>query len=79
MKPLFTIHAGEYLVGSHIEKKYPNWHVWIPSADKGIDLLVSNTDNSKTTSIQVKSSKDYSPHSKNPVHREKLVGSSWFS
>ena len=79
MKPLFTIHAGEYLVGSHIEKKYPNWHVWIPSADKGIDLLVSNTDNSKTTSIQVKSSKDYSPHSNNPVHRKKLVGSSWFS
>ena len=79
MKPLFTIHAGEYLVGSHIEKKYPNWHVWIPSADKGIDLLVSNTDNSKTTSIQVKFSKDYSPHSNNPVHRIKLVGSSWFS
>jgi len=23
MRPLFTVHAGEYLVGNHIENKYP--------------------------------------------------------
>ena len=61
MKPLFTIHAGEYLVGSYIEKKYSNWHLWVPSKDTGIDLLVTNKNNSKTSSIQVKFSKDYVP------------------
>ena len=81
MEALFTIHAGEYLVGSHIEKKYPKYHVWIPSKrnKKWVDLLVSNGDNSKTISIQVKSSKDYSPDFNNPVHRRKLVGSSYFN
>ena len=81
MEALFTIHAGEYLVGSYIEKKYPKYHVWIPSKrnKKWVDLLVSNGDNSKTISIQVKSSKDYSPDFNNPVHRRKLVGSSYFN
>ncbi len=40
MKPLFTIHAGEYLVGERIEKNFKEWNVWIPSKDTGIDLLV---------------------------------------
>src|SRR5690554_1866372 len=45
MQPLFTIHAGEYLVGSHIEQhlRDPNGdkvNVWVPSKDTGIDLLV---------------------------------------
>ena len=59
MKSFFTIHAGEFLVGSFIEKKLKNLNVWIPSKDTGIDLLVTNTDNSKTLGIQVKFSKDY--------------------
>ena len=41
MKPLFTIHEGEFLVGSHIEKKFRDWNVWIPSKDKGIDFHTS--------------------------------------
>ena len=48
MKSLFSIHAGEYLVGSHIEKSYPKWNVWIPSKDTGIDLLVTNLTFSQT-------------------------------
>ena len=79
MKPVYTIHAGEYFVGSHIEKIIPNCHIWIPSKDTGVDLLLSNTNNSKTVSIQVKSSKDYSPHDHNPDIRNNLIGSSWFS
>jgi len=39
MKSLFTIHAGEYLVASHIEQHYKRVNVWIPSRDTGVDLL----------------------------------------
>ena len=74
MKPVYTIHAGEYFVGSHIEKIRSKWHVWFPSKDTGIDLLISNANNSKTVSIQVKSSKDYSRHYNNPDHRNNLIG-----
>src|SRR5690554_7689567 len=64
MQPLFTIHAGEYLVGSHIEQhlRDPNGdkvNVWVPSKDTGIDLLVTDKTNKKTTSLQVKFSKDF--------------------
>ena len=61
MRPLFTIHAGEYLVGEYLERTYPKWNVWIPSKDTGIDLLVTDANNQKTVSIQVKFSKDFSP------------------
>ena len=59
MKPFFTIHAGEYLVGSHIESNFKKINIWVPSKDKGIDLLLTNSDNSKSVSVQVKFSKDF--------------------
>jgi hypothetical protein len=59
MKPLFTVHAGEFLVDCEIERKFPRLNVWIPAKDTGIDLLISNNDNSKTVSLQVKFSRDY--------------------
>lgn len=64
MKPIFTIHAGEYLVGSHIEqhlldRKGQKVNVWIPSKDTGVDLLVTDKNNRNTTSLQVKFSKDF--------------------
>jgi hypothetical protein len=59
MKPLFTIHAGEYLVASHIEQHYKRTNVWIPSRDTGIDLLVSDSSSRRTVSLQVKFSKDF--------------------
>lgn len=59
MKALFSVHAGEYLVGSHIEKTFRNWNVWLPSKDTGIDLLITNSTNSKAVSLQVKFSKDF--------------------
>lgn len=42
MKPLFTVHVGEYLVGSYIEQHYKRVSVWIPSRDTGVDLMVSD-------------------------------------
>lgn len=62
MRPIFTIHAGEYLVASFVEEKFKNYNVWIPSKDTGIDLLVTNSTNKKTVSIQVKFSKDWTTH-----------------
>jgi hypothetical protein len=61
MRAMFTIHAGEYLVGSHIEKNMDGSNVWIPSKDKGVDLLVTDAENTKAVSIQVKYSKDFLP------------------
>lgn len=59
MKPIFTIHAGEYLVGSEIERRVPRANLWLPSRDTGIDLLVSDRRNQRTVSLQVKFSKDF--------------------
>jgi hypothetical protein len=59
MRPIFTVHAGEFLIGEYIEKKYPKLNVWVPSKDTGVDLLVTNKANSESVSLQVKLSRDY--------------------
>lgn len=59
MRPLFTIHGGEYLVGSHIERHFKHVNVWVPSRDTGVDLLVSDRNSRRAVSLQVKFSKDY--------------------
>jgi hypothetical protein len=79
MKPLFTVHAGEYLVGSHIEKHYKKWNVWVPSKDTGIDILVTNDQNAKAVSMQVKYSKDFTQEYRTPLLQTKLVASGWWS
>lgn len=61
MRQLFTVHAGEYLVGSAVERQLPGAGVWLPSKDTGIDLLVKNARNTRSISLQVKYSRDYSP------------------
>ena len=59
MRPLFTVHAGEYLVGAHIERSFKRVNVWVPARDTGVDLLVSDQLNRKSVSLQVKFSKDF--------------------
>jgi len=61
MKPIFTIHAGEFVFGERIEQKHKDLKLWIPSKDTGVDFLVTNKDHKKTTAVQVKMSKDYRP------------------
>ena len=70
MKPLFTIHAGEYLVASHIEQHYKRVNVWIPSRDTGVDLLVSDSRSRRTVSLQVKFSKDFL-YTMKPIFQDK--------
>lgn len=79
MKQLFTIHAGEYLVGSHIEKTYPGWRVWLPSKDTGIDLLVTDSGNRKVVSLQVKFSKDFNPTHYTTLIQNKLIAAGWWT
>jgi len=59
MRPLFTIHAGEYVVGNYIERKFRHVNLWVPSRDMGTDLLVTDSKNKKAVSLQVKFSRDF--------------------
>jgi len=79
MRPLFTVHAGEFLVGEFIEHSFPKLNVWIPSKDTGIDLLVTNKKNSSTVSLQVKLSRDYkAPEAATDFDRS-LVAAGWLT
>jgi hypothetical protein len=79
MKPLFTVHAGEYLVGNYIEHVHPRWSVWVPSKDTGIDLLVTDSRNKKAVSIQVKFSKDFNPTHNPILFQNKLMAAGWWT
>jgi len=78
MTPLFTVHAGEYLVGSYIEEHFKRLNVWITSKDTGIDLLVTDHENRRTASLQVKFGKDFLPI-KGPHLQDPLRVWSWFT
>jgi hypothetical protein len=79
MRPMFTVHMGEYLVGEHIERAYPRWHVWVPSKDTGVDLLVSNPRNRKTVLLQVKFSKDFNPTHSPPLTQGRIRATGWWT
>ncbi|MEX1013724.1 MAG: hypothetical protein WDZ80_01010 [Candidatus Paceibacterota bacterium] len=79
MKPIFTIHAGEYLVASRIEKKFKGVNVWLPSKDTGIDLLLTDKTNKKTASIQVKFSKDFNTTHIKENLRPNIKGTGWWT
>jgi len=60
MKPIYSIHPGEFLVGNAIEKlKNPSLQCWIPASDKGVDLLVTDNELGRFTTVQVKYSRHY--------------------
>ena len=78
MRPLFTIHAGEYLAGLHIQKTL-KLNAWIPAKDIGIDLLVTDPKNRRAVSLQIKYGKDFLPEEKVPEIRQKFRCASWFT
>tara|TARA_B100001971_G_C18013124_1_gene443429 strand:- start:233 stop:781 length:549 start_codon:yes stop_codon:yes gene_type:complete len=59
MRPLFTVHAGEFIAGDYIGREFRYVDVWVPAKDRGIDLLVTNKKCKKAVSLQVKFSRDY--------------------
>jgi hypothetical protein len=81
VKPLYTVNAGEYLVGSHIEKKYrkQKWNIWFPAKDTGIDLLLTDSKNRKAVSLQVKFSKDFTPTHGTPIEKDRLLAAGWWT
>ena len=79
MRPLFTVHAGEFLVGEFIEKSFPTLDVWIPAKDTGIDLLVTNMAASTMVSLQVKLSRDYKPPEASSDFDRILVAAGWLT
>lgn len=79
VRPLFTVHAGEYLVGSHIEQAHPNWRVWVPAKDTGIDLLATDSRNRRAVSLQVKFSKDFNPTNRLSLIQSKLRAAGWWT
>jgi len=79
MRPLFTVHAGEYLVATHIEQAYPRWNIWLPSKDTGIDLLATDARNRKAVSLQVKFSKDFNPTHRTLLVQSKLMSCGWWT
>jgi hypothetical protein len=79
MKTLFTVHAGEFLVGSEVENRINNVNIWIPSKDKGIDLLVTNSKNSQAVSIQVKFSRDFLVTHMEDIFQKGLLACGWWT
>jgi hypothetical protein len=83
MRPIFTVHAGEFLVGEHIEQNFKGKskkNIWVPTKDTGVDLLVTNQENKKAISLQVKFSKDFIPMMKLPSSIQKeLRVCTWFT
>ena len=79
MRPIFTVHAGEYLVGSEIEGLSSGYKVWVPSKDSGIDLLVTTESCEKVASIQVKFSKDHLASGKELRANGKIKSGGWWT
>lgn len=79
MKPLFTIHAGEFLVASYIEQQFRDYLVWLPSRDSGVDLLVTDRDCKAAVSIQVKFSRDFLATHMSDTLRPGLKACGWFT
>lgn len=79
MKSLFTIHAGEWLVGEKLEKRYADQiSVWVPgSKDRGNDLLITNKAHDKFCTLQVKFSKSHLPGQRDPLQKIRRSGGWW--
>lgn len=79
MKSLFTIHAGEHLFGNEIESRFPKLITWIPSKDNGIDFLVTNAENKKPLTIQVKYSRDFNWSHGSKTLKPHIKSTAWYS
>ncbi len=72
MRALFTVHAGEYLVGDFIEHNFPHLDVWVPSRDRGVDLLITGSNRGRSIGLQVRFSRDFLVTHMKDVYQPKL-------
>jgi len=78
MKPLFTIHEGEFLVGDYINRTFGRkYDVWVPTKDSGVDLLVTRKGHKgKPLGLQVKFSRSFDIHKE--LSRD-VLATSWYT
>ena len=78
MKPIFTIHEGEFLVGDHINRTLGRkYDVWVPTKDSGVDLLITRKQRrGKAVGLQVKFSRGFGIREELARH---LIATSWFT
>jgi hypothetical protein len=79
MRPIFTIHAGEFLLGAHLEKVFKGINIWIPAKDTGVDLLITDRGNKKAVSFQVKFSRDFLTTHMDAMFQNPFRVCGWFS
>ena len=79
MRPIFTIHAGEFLVGEYLERSFKGIRVWVPTKDSGVDLLVTNARNTRAVSLQVKFSRDFLTTHMDTAYQRPLRACGWWS
>ena len=79
MRPIFTIHAGEFLLGAHLEAAFKGINIWVPTKDTGVDLLMTDRGNKKAVSFQVKFSRDFLTTHMEAMFQNPLRVCGWFS
>ncbi|HEY1378298.1 MAG TPA: hypothetical protein VGF55_15980 [Gemmataceae bacterium] len=79
MKPYYTIDAGEFLVGSLIEREFPNVSLWFPAKDEGDDLLLLDRDARRVCTVQIKVSRDYLATHMDAFFHPHLECCGWFT
>ena len=77
MKPIFTIHEGEFLAGDKINRTFGRkYDVWVPTKDHGVDLLVTRKGRKgRAAALQVKFSRSFDIP---PELARHVVATSWF-
>ncbi len=78
MRPIFTIHAGEFIFGEEVERLDSSVRLWLPTKDTGVDFLLTNQKNTKSVGVQVKMSRDYRPNVASSKFEEALDAAGWF-
>ena len=66
------------MVGYHIQNHFKDWSLWIPTKDVGVDFLVTNRDNHRSASLQVKYGKDFLPGKPKDLQKQ-FRCLSWFT
>jgi hypothetical protein len=79
MKPFYMIDAGEFLVGSQIEKEFPGVSLWFPAKDEGDDLLLLDRNTGTVCTVQIKVSRDYLATHMDALFHPHLECCGWFT
>ncbi len=79
MKPFYTVDAGEFLIGSMIERECPGVSLWFPAKDEGDDLLLLNPQAEAYCTVQIKVSRDYLATHMDTMFHPCLECCGWFT